>query len=298
MAHERSQIIELELVYKGRAADENQIDLYDVSQALIGFQRSIALTCHLVINGEIITQAPFLKGAEILARPAEDGSWKMVATVLAGIYAIGTAPKDTPLGHIVYSAYDYVISESLGVHVDYDKTLGELVEQYNQETPGGVKIEQHKMDSLIEKCNTAITDIHRPIFKTKTATQARIFSQVGHERSSVGPALSIETFRFIHEEYISEEPELIRGRISSYNSNTYKGRIYVASEGRPIAFELDKSCRNDQVVALITASLSASALKDYENEWSEVYCLVFRNTTKSGHLKSFKVIEVSHSATQ
>ncbi len=164
MANNR-EIIKFELVYEGGAADEHLIDLYDVSQALIGFQRSIALTCHLIINGEIITQAPALKGAQILAHPADEGSWKMVATVLAGIYMIGTAPKDTPLGHIVYSAYDYIVSESLGIHVDYDKSLGELFEEYNQNNPNKVKIEQHKLDSLMEKCNTAITDIHRPIFK-------------------------------------------------------------------------------------------------------------------------------------
>ena len=110
----------------------------------------------------------------------------------------------------------------------------------------------------------------------------------------MGPPLNINTYQYIHEEYISEEVEVIRGRVSSYNSNTYKGRIYVAQEGRPIAFELDKHCRTDAVVELLTASLAANAIKDYKNEWSEVYCSVYRNTTRSGHLKSYKVIEVSH----
>ncbi len=293
MANNR-EIIKFELVYEGGAADEHLIDLYDVSQALIGFQRSIALTCHLIINGEIITQAPALKGAQILAHPADEGSWKMVATVLAGIYMIGTAPKDTPLGHIVYSAYDYIVSESLGVHVDYDKSLGELFEEYNQNNPNKVKIEQHKLDSLMEKCNTAITDIHRPIFKTKTATKGNIITVLDSEQHRVGPSLNINTYQYIHEEYISEEVEVIRGRVSSYNSNTYKGRIYVAQEGRPIAFELAKHCRTDAVVELLTASLAANAIKDYKNEWSEVYCSVYRNNTRSGHLKSYKVIEVSH----
>jgi hypothetical protein len=288
------EIIKFELVYEGGAADDHLIDLYDVSQALIGFQRSMALTCHLVINGEIITQAPSLKGAKILANPSEEGSWQMVATVLAGIYMIGTAQKETPLGHVVYSAYDYIVSESLGVHVDYDKSLGELFDEYNKSNPNKIKIEQHKLDSLMEKCNTAITDIHRPIFKTKTATSGKIVSAVDDEKYAIGPSLNINTYQYIHEEYISEEAEVIRGRISSYNSNTYKGRIYDASEGRPIAFELDKSCRTDYVVQLITASLAASAVKSYDNEWSEIYCSVYRNTTRSGHLKSYKITEVKH----
>ena len=37
--------ISFSLKYSGGEADDHHIDLYDVSQALIGFQRSLALTC-------------------------------------------------------------------------------------------------------------------------------------------------------------------------------------------------------------------------------------------------------------
>src|SRR4051794_8941447 len=111
--------VEITLSYSGSRADQNEIDLYDVGQGLIGFQRSLALTTHLVLNNEIITQAPALKGAEILALPASEGSWKITAAVAVTIWTIGTAPKASPLGHLISSAYDYVISETLGFHVDY-----------------------------------------------------------------------------------------------------------------------------------------------------------------------------------
>lgn len=67
-------ILNITLTYTGRAANRNEIDLYDVGQALVGFQRSLALTTHLVLNDEIITQAPALKGAQIIALPAEEGN--------------------------------------------------------------------------------------------------------------------------------------------------------------------------------------------------------------------------------
>ncbi len=88
----RSAAVRFTLSYKGSAADKRHIDLYDASQALVGFQRPLALTTHLVINGEIITQAPSLKGAQVLALPAEEGSWKMAAVILTGAYAIGRQP--------------------------------------------------------------------------------------------------------------------------------------------------------------------------------------------------------------
>jgi hypothetical protein len=283
------------LKYVGGDAEEHQIDLYDVSQALIGFQRSLALTTHLVLNGEIITQAPSLKGARILTRPPEAGSWGVVAIVLAGaVYKVTTAPKDTPLGHIIRSIYDYVVSESLGFHVDYDKSLGQLYEEHKAAQIDTPIVRQHQIDSLIEKCTTAITEIHRPIFKTESATEAHIQSTMGQEQTRIAVPLDYSTFEYIHEVFISGQPDVIKGRVTSCNSNTFKGRIYVAAEGRPIAFELAEQCHLNGIAELIVASLNGSATKDYKNEWSTVYCKAFRNTSRSGHLKRYTIIEVSH----
>ena len=285
------QIANFKLSYKGYESDRHQIDLYDVAQALIGFQRSIALTTHLVLSGEIITQSPSLRGAKILTTPANKGSWEIIATILAGGYAIGTAPKDTPLGHIVHSVYDYIVSESLGVHVDYDKTIGAILDEKKELKQ---HLALHKLDALTEKCSTAISDIHRPIYKTHTAEHAKITSDVLGRQTQVGSEFSLETYSYIHEHFAEDRPVVVKGRISSYNSNTFKGRIYVAREGRPVVFELSKECRSNYVVGLVTASLSASALKDYTNEWCEVYCLAFRNVSRSGQLKSYKIVQVSH----
>lgn len=289
--------VEFTLSFGGALADSRLIDMYDVSQALIGFQRSLALTTHLIINEQIITQAPALKGASVLALPPEDGSWKFTAIVFAGLtgaYQLGTAPNNTPLGHLIFSAYDYVVKESLGFHVDYNKSLGQLYEENIEKEAEVPKIKEHQVDSLIEKCTTAITEIHRPIFKTKSAVNAKIVGNWGQGSTIVGGPMSIETYQYIHEVFVAEEPEVIAGRVSSYNSNTFKGRIYVAQEGRPVAFELSEECRANYPVQLIVASLSVNAVKDYESEWSTVFCKVFRNTSRSGHLKSFSIIEVSH----
>lgn len=68
------QPLSFTLSYSGDQADDHEIDFYDVAQALVGFQRTIALTAHLVINGEVITQATALKGVRITAVPPEEGS--------------------------------------------------------------------------------------------------------------------------------------------------------------------------------------------------------------------------------
>jgi hypothetical protein len=111
----------------------------------------------------------------------------------------------------------------------------------------------------------------------------------------IGPPLDAETFEYIHEVFADEDPVVVAGRVSSYNSNTFKGRIYVASEGRPIAFELSEGARSNTMVRLIVASLSFNAIQDRSGTGSVVYCVVQRNTSRSGHLKNYTILQVSHS---
>lgn len=291
--------IEFILTYEGHDSEHHEIDLYDVSQALIGLQRSLALTTHLVLNNEIITQAPSLKGAHIYALPPDEGSWKItvaiVFTAATAAYNLVTAPKDTPLGHIIYSAYDYVVSENLGVHVDYNKTLGQLYEESQLQQQKATQLKQHQLDSLIEKCSTAIRDIHRPIYKTQSAETASILALIKNQARQVGTDFTIQTFEYMATSYSGDTPEFITGRVASYNSNTFKGRIYVPEEGRPVPFELSDNSRADRTVKVIIRSLSTSALKEYESDGSMLYCLVIKNRSRSGHLKSYLVLEASNS---
>lgn len=288
--------VQFELSYSGADAETHEIDFYDVSQALIGFQRSLAITTHLILNDEIITQAPSLKGAQIYAFPSEEGSWKTKAGIVilgTAAYHVATAPNNTPLGHLVYSAYDYVISESLGFHVDYDKSLGQLYEESKEKNIKLPEIREAQLDSVIEKCSTAITEIHRPIYKNKTAEKARIYTKINNERIPLSPVFSFDTFRYIIEEYVEEKVVVVRGFISSYNSNTYKGRIYVPVEERPISFELADNVRAEGSIQIIVDSLGANALRNFKAEPVEVCCRVQRVTTQAGHLKKYKVLAVS-----
>jgi hypothetical protein len=288
--------LEITLSYTGRDADRSEIDLYDVGQALIGFQRSLALTTHLILNNEIITQSPSLDGAQILAHPSRRGSWELTALIaitpvaLHALYRLGTAPKDTPIGHLIRSAYDYVISETLGFHVDYDKTLGV---QYEELTRQGVtKLPQTRFDSLIEKCEVAIREMHRPISKSETATKGRLITKVDANTAPLRHPLTIKTYEHIAFTERSPETTDFVGRISSYNINTFKGRAYIGREGRPVPFELSENARDDASVATITGSLSLNA-RDRKDEAADIEFVAFENRSRSGRLKSLYVTQIS-----
>jgi hypothetical protein len=290
-------LVEVELAFSGNYADFNEIDLYDLSEALVGFQRSLALTTHLVLNGQVITHAPALQGAQIFALPPEAGSWKIKAAVFAGvmtgIYHFGTAPKDTPLGNLISSAYDYVISDALGFHVDYNKTLGQQYEElrHRQEIE---RMPQSKLDAVVEKCENAIKTMHRPISQSETAAQADISVRTRGPSRLIGQPLTIESYNYIAVTERDDSPQEFLGRVSSYNLNTYKGRVYIASEGRPIPFTLDEGARGQRSVARVVLSLELNVTNPRDPR-AVVSLLAYRETSRSGRLKRLIVLRVSRS---
>jgi hypothetical protein len=210
------------------------------------------------------------------------------------LYNLATLENNSPLGHIVYSLYDYVISESLGVHVDYNKSLGQLYEDAKKKNPQLKVVTQSQADSLIEKCETAVREMHRPIYMSNTAEAAVVTCNLGRREVPLHTTLNLDTYDFIHETNVGEVPEIVEGRISSYNANTFKGRIYVPQFGRPVSFELAPKIRTKKTARIVTTSLHHNATGQSHLPNSRVHAMVLRNTSKTGHLKRLTILEVSN----
>lgn len=208
------------------------------------------------------------------------------------MFAASQAPQNSVLGHIVTSAYDYVISETLGFHVDFNKTLGQQYDDVKKKSPEIKNIPQSKFDSLTEKCERAVKDIHRPIVWSETAKTARISSNIGGRHVDVGGEFDIETYEYIDFTERSNNSFSITGKVSSYNINTFKGRMYLSEEGRPIPFELAPTARDSRSVSRITESLTVNARTRFR-QGGEVNCVAFRDSSKTGRLKKLFIVEVS-----
>lgn len=286
--------VDFTLSYVGNAADQHQIDFYDVAEALQGFQRSIALTANLVLNGTIITQAPSLKNAKILAVPPEAGSWKWTAILIAathGFYTATTADKDTVLSHMVRSTYDYVVSQTLGFHIDFDSTLGKQYDELKKERPDQPPINEANLDSLIEKCEGSIKSLHRPIIASKTASGASIYTATGPDITKISADLSRQSFEYVDVSLRDDRPAVFNGRVSSYNINTFKGRLFEFQQARPIPFEMPDFARTRANISLLTESLSANAI-DRTRGHGDLEIVGFAERSKTGRLKKFLVIDV------
>jgi Protein of unknown function DUF262 len=146
-------------------------------------------------------------------------------------------------------------------------------------------------DSLIEKCQTAIREMHRPIVKSETALQAKLVATVGQVTRPVGRALNHESYDYISFTERTESTTAFVGWVSSYNINTYKGRIYVPKQGRPIPFELVESARSGRAIGAITASLSLNA-QDRSQGAGSIKFDAFENLSRTARLKSLDIVQI------
>jgi len=291
--------INVELSYKASGTDGNIVDFYDISQALVGFQRTLALTTHLILNDKIIVQAPHLRGAQVFTSPLENGSWKvfgLVTTLGAGLITLNQQPKDTPLGNLWRSAYDYVISETLGFHVDYDRTLGKQIE--DTRPAGSVSktslnaLKRERLDSLCEKCEPAVEMMHRPIFASRTATLALLSTNVGGAVKSIAQPLNIESYENIKIVRLSDQIRFYKCIVSSYNSNTFSGRIFVSELGRLIPFLLDKKFQTEENISILTQNLHKNSVSNFKDDiWINVRCYEYFSRTNL--VKKILIVKVS-----
>lgn len=232
----------------------------------------------------------------MLAQPAEEGSWKFVVAVLGSVGLASQAGFDSPMGFLIKSAVDYVVHESLGFHPNFEDALGVQIEKHMQskeiDSPT-LDLSEARFDSLIEKCESGIRALHRPVVFSQSAEAASIYCQLDF-LLPVGPPLNRQTYEYVSKTVTAEDISKFCGKISSYNSNTFKGRIYLENERRTIAFELAESTRNAADVGLIVNSLSGNAVSRFRGRNSSTsICLIgFRNESSTGRLKSVYVTDV------
>ena len=235
----------------GLEAQNSELNLYDLSVALRGIHRSFTIIGNYIATDQIITRVPDAKGINILSYPAEEGSFLVrlaIVFTIAGVFLekAVTQPRDTVLGNLTWSCYEYVIHKATGLKVSYDTTIFD--EWYREKGKP-----EHKVESLVQKVESSLYEIHRPI-QTNSAHEVILKRNTGSDGMI---RLNTRTFDVLNKWIYYDDNVLFYGRVSSYNANTHTGMVYVESEMRAIPFEFDKSVTVDDI--LITKSLSLYA---------------------------------------
>nr|WP_159453932.1 hypothetical protein [Ruegeria meonggei] len=251
------------------------------------------MTNHLLINGEVLTQSPSAKGFHQFILPPEEGSWKAGIGIFFGTaLTIGVASKDSALGYLAVSALDYVLQQSLGFEVDFDETFGPQIERAREQQQIPQKIDAERFDSLIEKVEPGLRQCHRPIVFSETATNAQVTWRLPRQAGILDGFFDSETYEYVSQTLRQEDLEDFQGNISSYNVNTFKGRVYIKSMQRTLPFEIAPEARSPSALRAIVGSL-------YENSSNEhlfsadVVLRGFRNESVNGRLKSIYAVLIN-----
>lgn len=280
-----------EIRFTGGLADQNAIDLYDVSQAIEGFQRTLAITTHLVLNGEVITQAPSLKNAQILSVPFQEGSWRAAAIIVPAAAVVLSASDSSLPGFLIKSVFTYVVQEATGVEIDYESgTLQEQLEEHR--TLNDKKLDRSRLDSVVEKCENSIKKMHRPIVKSKTANNAELNCEVNGRAKSSLAILNGSTFDYVSKTIKSELYDIVKVKVSSYNINTFMGRVFSDDFGnRTVPFTLMDSAKRGDQISKIIGSMSANAAEK-RSDLGYIYFECRKYESVTGRLKGLMVSNV------
>ena len=134
-----------------------------------------------------------------------------------------------------------------------------------EEAPSVPVIDEGRFDSLIEKCETSFKNMHRPIVKSESSLRAKIFADIGTGAHLRIPELNKETYEYMNYSIEGDAFVSFTGAISSYNMNTYSGRIFIPDLQRTVSFKLGKQSIWPSNISIITESLSRNASQSLKN---------------------------------
>lgn len=219
--------LRVKFVYQHADADGGLLDLYDGAKSLEGIARSLAITTHALLNGEVRTRADSATGAELYIRAPQRGSFIYEAIIYTG----GVVTSG-----IFYDFLKHTFNEAVGNLLDepQSRTLQKRIEPTIGELP-----------AVLE---SALIDVHRPLIRSPQMTL-----KVTKPRGEVLANFNESTAQALQPREINL-PDPIIGHITRYNTISRWGRLFDYSEHRVISFLLSPDLTERQR-SLVTWSL-------------------------------------------
>lgn len=135
--------------------------------------------------------------------------------------------------------------------------------------------------------------MHRPVVKSRTANSALIKCQSGLSVPPFFPELNKNTYEYISFTQKSEVPKTLLARVTGYNLNTFKGRVYLPDLGsRTIPFTLSEESKSRKSIARLTSSMNDTAQNPEDEDYGWIYIRFVSNESSTGRIKSLYVLEI------
>ncbi|TAM09445.1 MAG: hypothetical protein EPN72_01140 [Nevskiaceae bacterium] len=254
--------LKVKFVYEHGTADDNRLDLYDGAKSLEGIARTLTITTHALLNGEIRTRADAANGAEFYIQAPRSGSFIYEATIFFG----GAITSG-----VFYDFLKYTLNEAIGRLED--APLRPALQDRIEPTIG-------ELPAVLEN---ALLDVHRPLMQAP-----EMLLKITRPRGEVLAVFDRETGLNLrpHNETL-DDPVL--GNVTRYNTLSRWGKLYDRSEGRVISFHLSEDLTVHER-SLITWSLHESNLK--RDHWL-YFKVVALKTASQNRTKRYFITRVS-----
>ena len=149
---------------------------------------------------------------------------------------------------------------------------------------------ERSFQPVVEKCEAAVREMHRPIYAKETAETASITSTFNGKRKPLTTELNIDSYEYMYQTIREDKITKHAGKVSSYNINTFKGRIYLLNEKRPIPFTLLDQAKTMQNQIKIANSLSTNIKSRFQE--GDINIAGYKLLSKTGRLKGILITEI------
>lgn len=254
--------LRIKFVYERGTADGHRLDLYDGAKSLEGIARTLTITTHALLNGEIRTRADAAHGAELYIHAPRSGSFIYEASIFIG----GAVSSG-----IFYDFLKYTLKEAIG-RLD-DEPIRPSLQDRIEPTMG-------ELPAVLEN---ALLDVHRPLMQ-----EPEMILKVTRPRGEVLAVFDRETgLSLLPRSETLDEPVL--GNVTRYNTLSRWGKLYDRSEGRVISFHLSEDLTARER-ALITWSLHESNLR---REHYLYFSVIALRSASQNRTKRYTITRVS-----
>jgi len=248
-------------IYSGGDAENNRLDLYDGAVSLQGIARSLAITTHAFISGEVRTHGESAPGASFFLNPPRRGSFILEATVWI---------TETVAAGLFYDFVSYTFKEAVGLENGADDQRRSLRERI-----------EPTIVELSEVLENPLSSVHRPIQQNTDMTL-----MVARPRGQELVTFDAETGKALLPT-VEQLSDPVVGNVTRYNTISRWGRFFDRSEGRVISFFLEARVTEHER-SLITWSLHEANL----NREGTLYLNATAIVTPSRVIKRYNVTGV------
>jgi hypothetical protein len=263
--------IQFSLKYDLPGYESGAINMYDAGEALVGASRAFAISMHYFVNGKVIKQAPSLKGADVKLLVPKNGSFIFDIDIAFATSFILTSAASGVIGNACYEYLKHIFSKTVGQDYGPSNSLAKQV----------IATDEGAIDAMVDTIEGDFSAIHRPIIKNG----GNVFI-IGGKGNVVN--LDSNTYDYVSQKVVEDKERLYRGRISSYNANSGRGRIFIRKLNRVVPFEPPQFGFSQDETELVAWSLN-----EYVNNRPGDVVLEARAVrTQSGLLKSLKASSV------